>query len=65
MDRTQAGRESRLAAFPLRRRFEGSAGRIERLGDPAGNRDAMSIRSELSSLIGPYRFTILPTRMSS
>jgi hypothetical protein len=38
---------------------------IECLGDPAGNRDAMSIRSELSSSIGPYRFTILPTRMSS
>jgi hypothetical protein len=45
--------------------FEGSAGRIECLGDPAGNRDAVLIRSELSSSIGPYRFTIQPTRMSS
>ena len=32
---------------------------------PAGNRDAMPKRSELSGSIGPYRFTMLPTRMSS
>jgi hypothetical protein len=30
-----------------------------------GNRDAMPKRSELSGSIDPYRFTMLPTRMSS
>jgi hypothetical protein len=33
--------------------------------DPAGNRGAMPKRSELSGSIGPYRFTMLPRRMSS
>jgi hypothetical protein len=35
---------------------EGNAGRIERLADPAGNRDATPQRSELSSSVGPCRF---------